>query len=127
MDIKEEIIIDPPLINVWKKITDIENSAEFVSGIDKIDIIEKSNNHLVGLKWEETRTLFGRTATEIMWITEAEDNQYYKTRPEGPGVVYLTTLSVSKQDDKTRLVMDFETEISSVGTKIMAGIMSIFF
>lgn len=48
MDIKEEIIIDAPLINVWKKITDIENSAEFVSGIDKIDIIEKSNNHLVG-------------------------------------------------------------------------------
>ena len=62
-----------------------------------------------------------------MWITEAEDKQYYKTREERPGVVYLTTLSVSKQDDKIHLVMDFKAGIPSVGIKIMAGIMGIFF
>lgn len=127
MLIKEAIAINAPVVKVWERITDIENSPQFISGINKVEILDKPSNGLKGLKWEETRTMFGKSATEVMWITDYEENKFYKTKAEGPGVIYISTLTVSKQDDKTHLVMEFETEISSIGTKILSGIMGIFF
>ena len=40
MAIRAEILINSPADKVWKKITDIEHSAEFITGIDKIEILE---------------------------------------------------------------------------------------
>ena len=127
MNIKEEVIINAPIEKVWETITDIVSSAEFISGIDKIEILENQGPDLVGLKWEENRTLFGQTATEIMWITEAEENKYYKTRAERPNVVYISGLSLEELDGSTKLTMDFKAEISSLWTKILSGVMGIFF
>ena len=95
MAIKADVLINAPKEKIWKVISDIENSDKFISGINKIEILENSNNGLVGLKWEETRTMFGQTATEVMWITEAKENSYYKTRAERPNVVYISSLNIS--------------------------------
>jgi len=127
MLIKEDISINAPVVKVWERITDIENSPQFISGINKVEILDKPSNGLKGLKWEETRTMFGKTATEIMWITDYAENKFYKTMAEGPGVRYISTLTVSNQKDKTYLAMEFETEISSMATRIISGIMGIFF
>ena len=98
-----------------------------ISGIDKIEILERPKDGLVGLKWEETRTLFGRTATEIMWITDVEENQSYQTRADGPGVVYISRFDISEEDDKSILTMSFEGISQSIGSRIMASLMGIFF
>lgn len=127
MKIRAEILVNAPLGDVWKVITDIKNSAEFISGIQKIDVLEDPGNGLVGFKWEETRTMFGRTATEIMWITDLERNKYYRTRAERPNVVYISTLLVEEGPDGTNLAMEFEAEISSIWTKIMSSVMGVFF
>ena len=66
---KVEVTINGSKEDVWNMITDIENSSKTITGIEQIEILEKPGDGLVGLKWRETRTLFGRTATEIMWIT----------------------------------------------------------
>ena len=75
---------------IWAAITDIENAAETISGIDKIEILEKPANGLVGLKWGETRMLFGKPATAEKWITDAVENEFYKTRAESDGFIFLT-------------------------------------
>ena len=54
--------------NVWKAITDIENSGGMISSILDIHILHKPPDDLVGLKWEETRKMFGKEAMETMWI-----------------------------------------------------------
>lgn len=72
MAIKVDVTIDGPKEEVWNVIADIENSPNTITGIEAVEILEKPNDGLVGLKWQETRTLFGRTATEIMWITDAK-------------------------------------------------------
>jgi uncharacterized protein YndB with AHSA1/START domain len=56
---------------VWAAITDIENAPKFMSGIMKVEILEKPARGLVGLKWRETRMLFGKPASADKWITEA--------------------------------------------------------
>jgi carbon monoxide dehydrogenase subunit G len=127
MDIKADIIVQAPIEKVWNIITDIESSVNVISGIKKIEVMEKPSTGLVGLKWEETRIMFGKTATEIMWITEAEENQFYQTRAEHPNVVYISKLSLAEEGSQTRLAMEFKAHISSFGTRIMSAVMGIFF
>ena len=127
MALEVEVTIEGPKEDVWNVITDIENAPDAITGIEKIEILEKPSDGLVGLKWQETRTLFGRTATEIMWITDAVENEMYKTRAESHGAVYITSLVVSNQDAKTRLTMEFDAAPQTLSAKVMAAITSIFF
>ncbi len=99
-------------------ITDIEHSEQTISAIDKIEVLEKPES-LNGFKWKETRTMFGKEATEIMWITESEKNHYYKTRAESHGMVYVSSLSIEDEDDHEVLIMGFEGEPQSFGGKVM--------
>jgi len=122
MKIAIEIEIKKTKGQVWKVITDIENSVNTISGIDKIEILNKPENTLVGLKWKETRTIFGKSATETMWITEAKENNYYKTRAESNGAIYQTLLKISDKENATLLTMEFSSEAISLKEKIMAFI-----
>ena len=107
---------------VWKVITDIENSVNTISGIEKIEILNKPKDTVVGLKWKETRTIFGKSATETMWITEATENDYYKTRAESNGAIYQTILKLSEKENTTFLTMEFNSEAITIKGKIMAFI-----
>ena len=127
MALEVEVTIEGPKEDVWNVITDIENAPDAITGIEKIEILEKPSDGLVGLKWQETRTLFGRTATEIMWITDVVENEMYKTRAESHGAVYITSLVISDQDAKTRLTMEFDAAPQTLSAKVMAAITSIFF
>ncbi len=69
MKLKVEITINGTKEQIWKVITDIEGSVETISAIEKIEILEQPESGVLGLKWEETRTMFGKSATEVMWIT----------------------------------------------------------
>ncbi|MDA3958674.1 SRPBCC family protein [Oceanispirochaeta sp.] len=85
MNIQSKTRINSSKEKVWKLITNIENSNNFIRGIEKVEILEQKENELIGLKWKETRTMFGQTATEIMWITDARENESYSTRAESHG------------------------------------------
>ena len=127
MNVLLDVNIDARKETVWKIITDIENSAETISGIEKIEVLEKPKEGLSGLKWEETRIMFGRTATEIMWITDVKPLESYQTKAEGPGVEYVTQLSLADQGDQTILSMEFRTKNKTFVSKIMASTMGLFF
>lgn len=83
------------LLTVWAAITDIENAVETISGIEKIEVLEKPANGLAGLKWAETQVLFGKSAIMEEWITDAAENEFHKTRAEDGGFVLLTAKSIS--------------------------------
>ena len=127
MHIQESITIKASREKIWQLISNIENSAELISGIEEIEILKKPEKGLLGLKWEETRIMFGKTATEIMWIIDVVDGFSYKTQAEGPGVIYISSLSLAEEGNQTRLTMNFDSEISSFGTKIISAIMGLFF
>lgn len=111
--------------DVWDVITDIENSVNTISAIDKIDVLEKPAVGLVGLKWEETRTMWGKTATEIMWITHEQAPVYYQTRAESHGSVYVSRLETkAREEGGSRLTFTFEGQAQSFMAKIMSGVFS---
>jgi carbon monoxide dehydrogenase subunit G len=126
MKLEVEVRINASKEKVWGIIADIENSINTIAGIEKIEILEKPETGLVGLKWRETRTLFGKTATEVMWITEVEDQSFYKTRAESHGMVYLTTMAVEPAGVETRLSMAFEGIPQTFAGKLMSATMGRF-
>jgi len=120
MKLKVQIIINSSKEEVWKVISDIENSHNTIRGIEKIEILERQENEFIGLKWRETRTMFGQKATEVMWITDAVENEYYTTRAESHGAIYKTDLILSNNGDSTELVMSFSAELITFKAKLMS-------
>ena len=96
MIVEAEVTISGSRVAVWAAITNIENASETISGIENIEVLEKPANGLVGLKWRETRMLFGKPATVDKCITDAAENEFYNTRAESDGSVFLSTMTISE-------------------------------
>jgi hypothetical protein len=119
MRIDVEVTVNAPQQDVWQLVCDIEHSAETIEGIEKIEVLESPDQGLVGLKWRETRTIFGKTATETMWITEAGDD-YYLTEALNHGMRYRTRLHTAASGSGTRVGIMFEAEALTTAARIMS-------
>ncbi|MHA6261378.1 SRPBCC family protein [Sporosarcina sp. CAU 1771] len=127
MKVSTQVKINSTKEKVWEVISDIENSADFISAIMKIEVLTPRGESLVGLKWRETRKMFGKEAVEIMWITDSEENSYYQTRAESHGAIYISRLSITEESDDVILEMSFEGQsvglMSKVMSKVFGGLM----
>ena len=107
--------------DVWSVITNIDDAVQKISAIEEVEILERPDEGLVGLKWRETRQMFGKSATEVMWITDVEPNQLYQTRAERHGSIYVSRLSVEPQGDGSRLTMAFDATPQNLFAKVMGA------
>ena len=127
MIVEAQVTINGSKAAIWAAITNIENASETISGIEKIEVLEKPANGLVGLKWRETRMLFGKPATVEKWITDAAENEFYKTRAEDGGFVFLTTKSLSESSGGITLSESHESKPQGIRAKLMSIPMGLFF
>lgn len=126
MIVEAQIHINASKTAVWNAMTDIENSANFMGGIEKIEIVERPSTGLVGLKWKETRIYFGKPATVEKKITEAVENDLYKTRAEDSGFVFLTTMRISESSGGVTLTSSHETQPQGFVAKLKSAPMVFF-
>ena len=127
MHMNVEVPIEASKHEIWKLITDIEHASDRISGIEEVEVLESPADGLVGLKWRETRKFGGKTATETMWVTEAEQESHYRTEAQSHGSVYRSRMYISDGDDGTRLGMDFDCEPQTFGAKVMWGAFGFMF
>lgn len=125
MKVTANIDVDAPAQVVWAAITDIQNPAKMISGIISVEILQQPAEGVVGLKWQETRKMFGKEATETMWITEAEENVYYQTRAENSGTVYISRMELDGDGDKCTLLMSFADQPASIFARVMSSVMGV--
>ncbi|WP_438312815.1 SRPBCC family protein [Sporosarcina sp. FA9] len=127
MKVSAKININSTKEKVWEVIADIENSVNVISGIIKIEILNPAGDNLVGLKWKETRRMFGKEAEEVMWVTHSKKYDYYQTRAESHGAIYLSRLNITEENNGVvTLEMSFEGQASSLMAKIMSGVFGTF-
>jgi hypothetical protein len=126
MIVEAQVTVNGPKAAVWAAITNIENASKIISGILNIEILEKPTNGLVGLRWRETRMLFGKPATAEKWITDAAENEFYKTRAEDNGFVFLSTMSISEGSGGTTLTSSHETRPQGIVARFMSIPMFLF-
>ncbi|MBO3697034.1 SRPBCC family protein [Roseivirga sp. E12] len=127
MEFKTDIQINASKEKVWSVISDIENAKDNISAIESIEVLEPPTDGLLGLKWKETRTMFGKQATEIMWITEASENEYYQTRAESHGAIYISRLWIEENGSSSTLNMSFNGTPVTFGAKVMSAVMGWMF
>jgi hypothetical protein len=124
--VEAQVIINGSKAAIWAAITDIENAAETIRGIERIEVVEKPANGLVGLKWRETRMLFGKPAAVEKWITDATENEFYKTKAEDGGFVFLTTNRISEGSGGMTLTSSHETKPQGFVARLKATPMFLF-
>lgn len=97
---------------LFDTMTDLDNADERIEGIQSVDILTEGPIG-VGTRWIETRVLFGKEATETMWITEFEPPSHYVVEAESHGTRYRTTLrAIAEGEHASRIELEF------VGTPI---------
>jgi len=126
MIVEAQVTIKGSRAAIWAAITNIENASKTISGIEHIEVLEKPANGLVGLKWRETRKLFGKSATVEKWITDATENQFYKTKAEDGGCVYVTTKSISESSDGITLTESHESRPQGTVAKLSIPMLFLF-
>ena len=122
--LKQTILACPEAI--WAAITNIENASKTISGIENIEVLEKPANGLVGLRWRETRMLFGKPASVEKWITDAAENEFYKTRAESDGFVFVSTMSISESGGGIMLTSAHETKPQGIVARLKSIPMFLF-
>ncbi len=109
-EIKVTREIQAPPDRVWMVVTDLERAPEVISGIEKIERLDGGGDFGIGTKWRETRTMFGRQATEEMEVTALDEGRSYTVEADGHGAHYTSTLTVEPAAAGSRVVMTFGAE-----------------
>ncbi len=120
MIVEAQATINGSKEKIWAVITDIENASARISSIDSVEVLGKPDSGLIGLRWREIRTIFGKSATEVMWITDAAENEFYETRAESHGSIYISRFSISEQDGSSSLTMTHDSEPQAFLAKILS-------
>lgn len=115
--------IAAPAARVWDVVTDLAGSADVLGAIEKIEILEGPAPKLdVGTRWRETRTMFGKSATEEMVVTAVDHGRSYTVEADAAGALYRSVMTVEPLgDQRTRLSMSFGAEPKSLGSKLMSA------
>lgn len=109
MKVEAQVTIAGTRAAIWTVIADIEHAAGTMTGIEKIDILERPARGLVGLTWRETRVLFGKPASADKWITDAVEEEFYEARAESDGFVFLSSMRLSETSGGVALVRGVAT------------------
>jgi hypothetical protein len=126
MLVEAQITINGSKAAIWAAIINIENASETISGIKTIEVLERPANGLVGLKWRETRMLFGKAATVEKWITDAAENEFFKTRAEDGGFIFWTTKSISESSGGMTLTEAHESKPQTIVARLSLPMLFLF-
>lgn len=100
--------VKAPADVVWRILTDLEGSVDTISAIENVEILSEQTAFGVGFVWRETRTMFGRSATEDMEVIKVDPGTSYTVEADPEGSNYTTVMAVAATGDDTSTVsMEF--------------------
>jgi carbon monoxide dehydrogenase subunit G len=93
---------------VWGVITDLDRFAVVLSAVERVERLDDGTGFGVGARWRETRTMFGKQATEDLEVVSIEPEESYTTVAESSDTTYTSVLRIEPADeDRCRLSMSF--------------------
>ena len=105
---------------VWSVLTDLDNAATTISAIEKVERLDGGRGFELGTTWRETRTMFGKTATEDMTVTVLDPGRSYKTEARSHGAHYKSTNHVEPIEGGSRITVTFGAEPTSAIARVFA-------
>lgn len=123
MQLSVSVRIHAQAEKVWEVISQIEKKHEIISAVEGVEILEKGGDELAGLKWKEIRQFNGKSAEEIMWITDAKKPLYINSRAENNGTVYISRWTIHAHKDHSDLGIEFTATPVTLVSKLLNAIL----
>ncbi len=117
LQVSHDINADPQV--VWSIVVGLDDWVDVIDAIESVERLDGGRGFGLGTTWRETRTMFGKKATEVMEVTEFEDGRRYATAAESHGSKYFSEISVEPTGGGSRITMGFRGEPQSMLAKIM--------
>lgn len=115
--------IAAPASRVWEALTDIEGAPRVINGIERVEMLTEAPFG-TGTRWRETRRIFGKEATEEMWVTASEPPKRYVVESDSRGVHYTSEFTLTPEEgDATTVRLSFASETDK---KSLSGTMGKF-
>ncbi|MFJ8635827.1 SRPBCC family protein [Streptomyces sp. NPDC093568] len=111
---------------LWEALTDLAGMERVLSGVSRVEVLT-SGAFGVGTRWRETRRMFGKEATEEMWVTACEPPERYVVEAESHGTHYISEWQVRADGPSASTVRMTFTAVTSGGVagllaKILGGL-----
>lgn len=126
MKLSIEETVSAPVERVFEVFSDVVSLEERISGIVKVEILSevRSGN---GVRWRETRVMFGKEATEEMDISDFDPPHSYQVNASSHGMSYVSVLNFESIDaNSTRIVHEYIATPITFGARIMQPMMILF-
>lgn len=119
---------------VFQTASDFPNAQSFIAAIDHVEMLEAATDGSpigVGTRFRETRTMFGRQATETMEVTEFDPPRAYTLSANSHGMQYSCRVTVLEEQPGIggggcRLSYDFNATPTTLLARVTCPIMGIF-
>ncbi|MGW1322316.1 SRPBCC family protein [Streptomyces antibioticus] len=111
---------------VWEALTDLRGMERVLSGVTKVEVLT-DGAFGVGTRWRETRRMFGKDATEEMWVTVSVPPERYVVEAESHGSRYVSAWDLTPAGPSATTVrMTFSATptggLSGLLAKLMGGL-----
>jgi hypothetical protein len=117
--------IAAPVAIVFDVFSDITKIDERISGITKVVMLSDMKRG-VGVRWRETRVIFGQEATEEMEISDFKINQSYDVVSSSRGTDYHIRHTFTPKDGGTQVDMIFSSKPTSFPAKLISPLGFLF-
>lgn len=117
--VEVEVQVAAPVERVFSLSTDVDGYAENVRGIDRVERLTEGPIG-VGTRWRETRTMFGKSATEEMWITVFEPPRLVTVEASSHGAQYLSTFRFLPVEGGTRVSLEFSARPLTLAARVLS-------
>ncbi|MEV8531722.1 SRPBCC family protein [Streptomyces sp. NPDC051211] len=109
-EVSVEREIAAPAETVWQALTDLESMPLVLSGVDSVEVLTPGPFG-VGTRWRETRRMFGKAATEEMWVTVCDAPARYVVEADNSGMHYVSEFRlIERAPGSTTVRMTFSAQ-----------------
>ncbi len=120
VNVSHDIAVEPQ--GVWSIVVGMDGWVEAIEAIETVERLDDGADFGLGTTWRETRTMFGKKATEDMEVIEFEEGVRYATFAESHGSKYYSEVRVDPTDTGSRLSMNFHGEAQTALTKVVDAV-----
>jgi len=103
----------------FEAFANVNKFAEVTSAITAVEVLTEGPIG-VGTRFRETRTMFGKDATEEMEFTAYEPNQAYTIEARSHGSHYISEFRFRPSDGGTEVQFTFDAKPLSLFAKVMS-------
>lgn len=121
-DVEVHRRVQAPVEEVWRIATDLESAPRVIRGIDAVEVLTPGPFG-VGTRWRETRTMFGRSATEELTVSAVDPGRSYSVEATSSGVHYRSTFSFAPAaEGATEATMTFGGRPTTTVAKVLGAL-----